>query len=133
MSTTRPSGARSDEHTHVWMEFPGEVTEDDVSVLRPEFEGLVHPSKLYGIMAAGRPTLFIGDPVGETASILAETNSGVSVKTGDAAALAGAILSMRDQVDQRLRMGVAARRAFDERFSMSIAIKQWEKLLVSLS
>src|SRR5262245_8867122 len=29
--------------------------------LRPELEGLIVPSKFYGICAAGRPTLFIGD------------------------------------------------------------------------
>lgn len=104
-----------------------------LSVLLPRFEGLVHPSKLYGIMAAGRPTLFIGALDGETASILAETKSGFSVKVGDAQGLAKAILFLRDEPAERQRMGGCARRAFDERFSMSIAIRQWESLLQTLS
>jgi hypothetical protein len=37
--------------------------------LRPEWEGLVMPSKLYGVLAAGRPVLFIGDPAGDVARI----------------------------------------------------------------
>src|SRR5262245_3258216 len=35
--------------------------------LRPALEGLVVPSKFYGIAAAGRPTIFIGDKDGEIA------------------------------------------------------------------
>jgi colanic acid biosynthesis glycosyl transferase WcaI len=109
------------------------VADVHLSVLRPEFEGLVHPSKLYGIMAAGRPTLFVGDLSGETASILADTKSGLSVKTGDAQGLAAAILSLREQAEERANMGMRARQAFDQRFSMTIAIGKWEALLRSLS
>lgn len=100
-----------------------------LSVLQPRFEGLVHPSKLYGIMAAGRPTIFIGDPGGETALILSETASGTTVASGDAAGLAGAIVRLRDDREARERMGVAARRAFDERYSMPIAFGKWRELL----
>ena len=32
-----------------------------------EWEGLVVPSKLYGVLAAGRPVVFIGDPEGDVA------------------------------------------------------------------
>jgi colanic acid biosynthesis glycosyl transferase WcaI len=109
------------------------VADVHLSVLRPEFEGLVHPSKLYGIMAAGRPTLFVGDLSGETASILADTKSGLSVSTGDAQGLAAAILSLREQAEERANMGRRARQAFDQRFSMTIAIGKWETLLRSLS
>ena len=38
--------------------------------LRPELEGLIVPSKFYGITAVGRPTLFIGDRDGEIARLL---------------------------------------------------------------
>jgi glycosyltransferase involved in cell wall biosynthesis len=108
------------------------VADVHVSILKPGFEGLVHPSKLYGIMAAGRPTLFVGDTQGETASILAAAGSGVSVRSGDAEGLAAAILSMRDHEEERKRMGAAARRAFDERFAMPIALGKWQELLASL-
>jgi colanic acid biosynthesis glycosyl transferase WcaI len=103
-----------------------------VSVLRPEFEGLVMPSKLYGILAAGRPTIFIGDPGGETARILADTGSGISIPYGDAAGLAAAIRQLRDNPGMLSEMGIRARAAFDERFAMQKAFSQWRALLDSL-
>src|SRR5262249_23188636 len=41
--------------------------------LRPELEGLIVPSKFYGILAAGRASIFIGDPNSEIARTLAHT------------------------------------------------------------
>ena len=108
------------------------VADVHLSVLQSGFEGLVHPSKLYGIMAAGRPTIFIGDARGETAAILSATGSGIAVKSGDSAGLVAAIKFMRDQEETRLEMGRAARRAFDERFAMPIALRKWRAVLASL-
>jgi colanic acid biosynthesis glycosyl transferase WcaI len=108
------------------------VADVHLSVLQPCFEGLVHPSKLYGIMAAGRPTIFIGDAHGETATILSQTKSGICVRTGDGDALAAAIRSLRDNKSTLEQMGQAARRAFDERYTMQIALKKWRHLLASL-
>jgi colanic acid biosynthesis glycosyl transferase WcaI len=108
------------------------VADVHLSVLQSGFEGLVHPSKLYGIMAAGRPTIFIGDAYGETGSILASTGSGVTVRTGDAAGLAAAIELLRTDGDARARMGSTARQAFDERYAMPIALGRWRSLLASL-
>src|SRR5262249_35593617 len=100
-----------------------------VSVLRPGFAGLVHPSKLYGIMAAGRPTIFIGDPADDTATILAETGSGLSVRTGDAGGLAKVIRDLRDDHDRTDAMGQRARKAFEERYAMPLALARWQALL----
>ena len=51
---------------------PQSLTAPDVHLvtLRPEWEGLVVPSKLYGALAAGRPVVFIGDPEGDAARIV---------------------------------------------------------------
>ena len=38
--------------------------------LNPKLEGLIVPSKFYGIAAAGRPTIFVGSPRGEMARTL---------------------------------------------------------------
>jgi colanic acid biosynthesis glycosyl transferase WcaI len=108
------------------------VADVHLSVLRSGFEGLVHPSKLYGIMAAGRPTIFIGDMQGETAAILAATGSGMTVRTGDAAGLVAAIELLRTEDVVRARMGSAARQAFDERYALAIALEKWRSVLESL-
>jgi len=100
-----------------------------LSVLQPRFEGLVHPSKLYGIMAAGRPTLFVGDSKGETGAILEQAGAGLSVESGNAAALVSAIERLRDDPELCSRMGAAARRAFDDLYAMPIALEKWRELL----
>ena len=47
--------------------------------LRPELEGLIVPSKFYGIAAAGRPTIFIGDLDGEIARLISKYECGLTV------------------------------------------------------
>jgi colanic acid biosynthesis glycosyl transferase WcaI len=97
--------------------------------LRPEFEGLVVPSKYYGVAAAGLPCIFIGDPSGEIAQVLRRGASGVTVAPGDGEALARTILRLRNDSEQCAAMGKAARREFDARFDQPIALAKWEALL----
>ena len=50
---------------------PQSLTVPDVHLVTlREWEGLVVPSKLYGVLAAGRPVVFIGDPEGDVAQIV---------------------------------------------------------------
>lgn len=104
-----------------------------VVTLAPEYEGLVHPSKLYGIMAAGRPVIFVGDPAGEVAAILEQTASGRAVRAGDVAGLVRAIVAMRDDRASIERMGSAARAAFERMYDAPVAFERWEMLLRGLS
>lgn len=97
--------------------------------LRPELEGLIVPSKLYGILAAGRPAVFIGDPDGELAALIATAGVGVSVKNGDSAALCRALLALRDDEAARMRMGTRAREVFEERYTLSAALTRWRAVL----
>ena len=57
-------------------------------VLRPEMEGLIVPSKFYGIAAAGRPTIFVGSRDGEIAGLLSAGEAGFAVDQGDGLGLA---------------------------------------------
>jgi glycosyltransferase involved in cell wall biosynthesis len=100
-----------------------------LSVLQSRYEGLVHPSKLYGILAAGRPTIFIGSLEGETARILRRHECGISVASGDDRALAASIIRLRDQPDVAAAMGQRARRSFEAAYDMPIALDKWVKLL----
>lgn len=101
--------------------------------LRPEFEGLVVPSKYYGIVAAGRPCLFIGNPEGEIAQLIRDGGCGITVAPGAGEALAKAILHLSKDPEQRAAMGVAARRQFEARFDKAIAMARWEALLRSVA
>lgn len=98
--------------------------------LRPEMEGLIVPSKYYGIAAAARPAIFVGDPRGEIGALLSESEAGLAVAQGDGAGLAEAIRCLRDAPALRERMGRNARRLCEERYSRHAALAQWERLLV---
>jgi len=100
-----------------------------VVVLRPAFEGLVLPSKLYGILAAGRPAIFVGSVTGETGRILAQAGAGVAVATGDAEGLAAAIRRLRDDAALCAAMGARARKALEERYDMALALAHWDAVI----
>lgn len=51
--------------------------------LKPELESLIVPSKFYGILAVGRPVIFIGAEDGELAKILNHYQCGEVVKEKD--------------------------------------------------
>jgi len=98
-------------------------------VLRPELEGLIVPSKFYGILAAGKPTLFIGDPQGEIASILNEAGVGKSIQSGDSEALAQQILELNGSAEKIESMGLAALDLFDRRFISHQAFQKWNDIV----
>src|SRR4029079_4752683 len=73
--------------------------------LRPEFEGLIVPSKIYGVLAAGRPALMVGDPEGEIGRLLRQNDCGITVRVSRGATMARAILGLRGEPDRRETMG----------------------------
>ncbi|HSS63537.1 MAG TPA: glycosyltransferase family 4 protein [Gammaproteobacteria bacterium] len=97
--------------------------------LRPELEGLIVPSKFYGVAAAGRPTLFIGARDGEISRILEENECGVTVAPGDGEALAKLIVALASDPDTVTAMGQAAREVFEQRFDQPIALAAWRQVL----
>lgn len=97
--------------------------------LRPELEGLVVPSKLYGILAAGRPVAFIGAEEGETGRLVREERVGFAVAPGEDARLAEMLMKLRDYAHLRLEMGARARQVFEERFDFAIAAGKFEEVL----
>jgi glycosyltransferase involved in cell wall biosynthesis len=97
--------------------------------LRPELEGLIIPSKYYGIAAAGRPAIFIGDSDGEIARILKTDDIGRTIAPGDGAELAALIWKISANPALARRMGLRARRAFEQRFNLSTAVAAWADAL----
>jgi glycosyltransferase involved in cell wall biosynthesis len=100
--------------------------------LLPEVEGLIEPSKLYGIMAAGRPALFVGPPGSEVARTIERERCGRVFRNGDAEGLAAAIHELAADPVERKAMGQRARAALEQRYSRSIATARFRELLSSL-
>ncbi|MBB5751860.1 glycosyltransferase involved in cell wall biosynthesis [Prosthecomicrobium pneumaticum] len=97
--------------------------------LRPALEGLIVPSKFYGIAAAGRPTLFIGAADGEVARLLAAHRCGATAPEGDGAALAATVLDLARHPDRAAAMGARARAVFEREWDRPVALARWRALL----
>ncbi|CAK0748830.1 colanic acid biosynthesis glycosyl transferase WcaI [uncultured Gammaproteobacteria bacterium] len=97
--------------------------------LWPRLEGLIVPSKFYGIAAAGRATLYIGDAQGEIPTLLQSGGCGVTCAIGDGQGVARQIAAWADDRAACHQLGQAARRLFLERFDRPIALAAWRDLL----
>ncbi|MBI1867948.1 MAG: glycosyltransferase family 4 protein [Methylocystis sp.] len=100
--------------------------------LRPDLEGLIVPSKFYGIAAAGRPVIAITAKDGEIARIVETSNCGIVVEPGRSSELAAGIIRLR--ADRRLcdAMGANARALIEARFSRRRALEAWRQLFNNL-
>jgi colanic acid biosynthesis glycosyl transferase WcaI len=105
----------------------------DVSLvsLRPEMEGLIVPSKLYGALAAGRPVVNIGDPDGEVARVIRRAACGVTVRTG--AELADAIAGLERDGAGRRAMGERARGYFLAHCGRERSVAKYRRLVEELT
>jgi glycosyltransferase involved in cell wall biosynthesis len=97
--------------------------------LQPQLEGLIVPSKFYGILAVARPVIFVGADGGELAQIIREHELGYVVAPGDDAALAHAIEELASDRGRAAAMGARGRALYDERFAPEIALAEWERIL----
>jgi len=101
--------------------------------LRPGLEGLMVPSKFYGVAAAGRPTVYIGDIAGEIPAILRDADCGHAISIGDIQGLVDCILYLRDSPEQLERWSRNARAVFARRFDRRHAVDRWSAMLHGLA
>lgn len=97
--------------------------------LNPALEGLIVPSKFYGVAAAGRATLFVGDPQGEVPQVLQEAGCGFGVGSGDPQELVRCITALAGDRALCESMGRNARAVFDQRFERKLAVAAWKEVL----
>ena len=86
--------------------------------LKAGIEGYIVPSKLYGILAAGRPFIAAVDPSCEAAAIARDYGCGLLAEPGNPASLAAAIQTMYEDPATTRTMAQRARTAalqFDRR------------------
>jgi glycosyltransferase involved in cell wall biosynthesis len=89
------------------------------------FEGMLLPSKFYGVMAAARPTIYVGPAGSEVDAVVSETHCGFSLRNGDGAGLVSAIRSLQRDASGAIAMGLRGRRALEEQYSMQRACEAW--------
>lgn len=80
-----------------------------IVTVRRGLEGVVVPSKLYSILAAGRPVLAVAAATSDAARIVVESGCGLAADPDDPAAVVAAIRELRGDPSRLAEMGRRAR------------------------
>jgi putative colanic acid biosynthesis glycosyltransferase WcaI len=80
-----------------------------IVTVRRGLEGVVVPSKLYSILAEGRPVLAVAASGSDAARIVSESGCGLWADPDDPAEIAAAIRALRDDPNRLTQMGIRAR------------------------
>jgi glycosyltransferase involved in cell wall biosynthesis len=99
--------------------------------LRPEYLGLMVPSKFYGILAAGLPIVYQGGSQGEIAGVIGEENVGKIVSHEDVEALRKAILAYRNDPTLCRIQGQKARILVETTYNRQTSLQKYTELLRS--
>ena len=97
--------------------------------LKSVFSRLVYPSKLAGVLAAGRPVLFVGPPDSEIARLLAREQCGAAVGPDEGERLGALIAEWRDAPARCAELGQRGRAAYERRFTFESALARWEEIV----
>ena len=129
-SSSRGAGARAGRTRSSAPYVPREQLSESLSAvdahlvsLQPALEGLIVPSKFYGILAVGRPVIFIGARDGELARIIEEHRCGVVVEPGDVEGLANAIRELANDPARAAEMGRRGRELYETHFAPQVALR----------
>ncbi len=87
------------------------------------------PSKVYEIMASGRPVMASAEQDSDVARLIRETECGMCVEPQDASALVDALLRLKRDDACRAQMSRNGRLAAETRFSLDTVVKQYDALL----
>jgi colanic acid biosynthesis glycosyl transferase WcaI len=97
-----------------------------------QFRGLIVPSKLYSVLAVGRPVIYVGPEESEIALTLRELGAGEGVRTGDAEGLARVIADLAADRARAAELGRRAAAGVAGRFDRASSCARWVALLESL-
>jgi colanic acid biosynthesis glycosyl transferase WcaI len=101
----------------------GLVTQRDVCC------GSVVPSKVYGLLAAGRPILFIGPRQATPADIIRRFNCGWQIDCGDAAGLTQLLVHLASHPQEVLHAGENARAALLQHYDLPLGVERIASIL----
>jgi glycosyltransferase involved in cell wall biosynthesis len=97
--------------------------------LDPACEGLLMPSKLYGIMAVGRPTLLLTDAGGTLAREIAGKRIGIALDVARPETWRSEIDALRLVPERAVEMGGRARALSEAMYQARYALSAWSELL----
>ena len=87
------------------------------------------PSKLYGLLAVGRPIFCVSDPKSEVVEILNQARAGVHSSIDNPKELAQKTVAILDDPEKAKDMGQNGRQYFLERFERKMVTREWKEAL----
>jgi glycosyltransferase involved in cell wall biosynthesis len=97
--------------------------------LDERLEGLIVPSKFVGVIALGKPVLWLGSKAGEVGRLVLQSGAGMVVPADDAAALAASLRALARYPARLESMSGNARALWQGRFRRADALARWQGLL----
>lgn len=95
--------------------------------------GLGVPSKSYNIMSAGKPILFVGDPMSEIALVIKDAKIGYVFANSDIEGLKSWLMNVNEDIrSELLQMGIRARELALTRFSEETILSKYSNLFNSI-
>ncbi len=91
--------------------------------------GSVVPSKVYGLLAAGKPILFIGPEHATPARIVKRFRCGWHISCGDVRSLVGLLKYLADHPEEVARAGVSARETLLKHYDLHLGVDRICNLL----
>ncbi len=110
---------------------PYSLTACDLSLLslKPSAEGVVAPSKLYGMMAAGKPIAAICPENSYLRDLIDRGHCGQCFTNGDAEGLAAFIRLLANDAELQREMGRNARERFEQNFTLEKILPQYVRAI----
>jgi glycosyltransferase involved in cell wall biosynthesis len=97
--------------------------------LRPEWTGTVVPSKFFGALATGRSVLFAGCPDSAIASWINQYQVGWILTPDNIPEVANLLRSLAQSPDKSLALRQRCFDVYQEHFSKSVQMENWEQVL----
>ncbi|MFP4082411.1 MAG: glycosyltransferase family 4 protein [Candidatus Aminicenantes bacterium] len=97
--------------------------------LKKGMKGIIVPSKVYGIMAAGRPFLAAVDEGSEIDKMVREFGCGMAVPPSDVRELRKALLWASDHRDEIEKMGKRGRKALEDHYTRKICAQKFRNAI----
>ncbi|MHB9073535.1 MAG: glycosyltransferase family 4 protein [Desulfobaccales bacterium] len=92
--------------------------------LDAKVQGFIVPSKLAGILAVGRPVVFLGDDQNSVAAAILQGPCGYVIPEGDVGKLQECLRRLRENSQHRERLGEAARNLFTRQYDRAVVVPQ---------
>jgi colanic acid biosynthesis glycosyl transferase WcaI len=97
--------------------------------LKPVLEGLIVPSKFYGICAVGKPSIIIGDIKGELSTEVLNNECGYVHDKTHIKEICESIIELKNDKKKCEDFGTNARNLFLNNYTKKKFIKRWVKLI----